>query len=136
MKYDELEGIPKLKTVFIDGVPTCVSGINNRPASLETLSDFSKELPKPNGIRLDDLSFGMFPSVTLLPPRVNNVRQPLINQFKIKCFNEIIFRMTLNAAHQETLFAVDSMEGQKPRPGSFLSTRQFSGIYFISAVDL
>lgn len=73
VNYDELEGIPKLKTVYIDGMPICVTGSTNKPAGIETFSDFSTEPAKPSGIRLQDLPFDKFPSVTLLPPQVNNV---------------------------------------------------------------
>lgn len=79
VKYDEFEGIPQIKTIYIDGVPTCVSGIKTtnqptpKPVRFQPSSNFSDEPPRPSGISLQDLPFDKFPGVTLLPTQVNNV---------------------------------------------------------------
>lgn len=73
VKFDELEEIPQIKTVFVDGVQTCISGEVKRPQDVQSSSSFPTEPPKTKGIRLNDLPFESFPSVTLIPPQVNNV---------------------------------------------------------------
>ena len=95
VKYDELEGIPQIKTIYIDGVSTCLSGTTatNRPTPkpvrFEPFSDFSEEPPRASGIRLQDLPFDKFPGVTLLPTQVNNVsaKHPTMQKLTNKiCF--------------------------------------------------
>lgn len=73
VKYDELEQIPQLRNVFVDGVSTCISGLSKRPARFEPMAGFTTEAPKTDGISLADLPFQSNPSVTLIPQQVNNV---------------------------------------------------------------
>lgn len=130
VKYDELEEIPKLKTVFVDGVPVCLSGLKDEPNGIEPFSDFSSDVARPSGIRLQDLPFDGFPSVTLLPSQVNNVSFiPFVVDsltFNIRFY--LLFRTTLNADCQETHFVAASLVAQRPKVVNFLSIRQFSGI--------
>ena len=74
VKFNELDEIPEVKRVFVDGVPICISGSTSRPAGIQSSSgELSPKAPKPDGIFLSDLPLDEFPQVTQIPLQVDNV---------------------------------------------------------------
>jgi hypothetical protein len=89
VKFDEFEESPKVKAIYIDGVPACISGATSKPVSLETSGQFSTEAPKGVSIRLNDLPFDRFPNVAAVPQQVNNVSLHLLCVYVIKSTNSL-----------------------------------------------
>ena len=76
VKYDELEEVPQVKSVLVNNIPICLSGSSalSSEDNEEVISNEGPQEPtSPSGISLQDLSFETFPSVTQIPPQVNNV---------------------------------------------------------------
>lgn len=73
VKYDELEAIPQIKSILIDGVPICVTGTTSQPVGVMKQNEVSTSSPPQSGLVLSDLPFQQFPSVTQIPAQVNNV---------------------------------------------------------------
>lgn len=80
VKFDEFEELPKIKSISVDGVPVCISGISKLPTyeidrqhEIDAPSEKSTIAQRSKDILLSDLPFHNFPGVTLIQQQVNNV---------------------------------------------------------------
>lgn len=76
VKYDELEAIPEIVNILVDGEPVCVSSIGS---PVRDQAHASSETTK-SGILVSDLPLQQFPSVTKIPDQVNNVSRDIVRE--------------------------------------------------------
>jgi len=89
IKFNELEDIPQLKSIKVNGMPICFNAPEEGPPiSVGIQASFGPtEAPAKKfvGISLTDLNLNSFPSITNIPQQVNNVSEWLYfveNYFK------------------------------------------------------
>lgn len=107
VQYSELDEIPQIKRVYVDGTPTCVSGLLTRFGGF----DVTTESPGSGPIYLEHLPLLTYPSISQSPTRVDNVSSTLNRQVSVKHFGQtlifnslLIFRQDSSAGRRAALF--------------------------------